>query len=259
MGVSQLAVCADTVFTDRPFGDRVRAIRDAGFGVEFWQWTTRSIVDLRKIPDVRWTSFVGWVAGTALHPDGVAAFIDGVQRSIEAANVLGCPTLIITTGELDAVGRPVDRPAANLITRWATAIKAYSRLAELAAQGGVTYCLENLNTKVDHAGYEFSTVDDVAAVVRAVGSPHLRLLLDIYHAQVQEGNLIGTIERVADLIGHVQVADVPGRHEPGTGEINFPRVAAALRRVGYSGVVGLEAFPEATPEAAMARFREAFS
>jgi hydroxypyruvate isomerase len=254
-----LSVCADTVFLDLPFMDRVSAIRDAGFAVEFWQWLDKPIEAMAALPGVRWTSFVGWVGGTALHPDGVGEFLEGVRRSLEVASRLGCTRLILVTGELDELARPVHPPAAHPILRWATAYRAYSQVAELAAKAGVTYCLENLNTKVDHPGYELPTVADTAAVVDAVGSPNLRLLLDVYHAQIQEGNIVELIHRHTDRIALVQVADVPGRHEPGTGELNFPRVAAALRDAGYRGPIGLEAFPEGDPYVAIERFRHAFS
>ncbi len=69
--MSVLSVCADTVFLDRPFADRVRAIADAGFAVDFWRWTDKPVAELARMADVRWTSFVGWVGGSALHPDGV--------------------------------------------------------------------------------------------------------------------------------------------------------------------------------------------
>jgi hydroxypyruvate isomerase len=254
-----LSVCADTVFLELPFLDRVRAIRDAGFAVEFWQWLDRPIQEMAAIPGVRWTSFVGWIGGTALHPDGVQDFLDGVRRSLEVADRLGCARLILVTGELDDRARPVHPPASNPITRWATAYRAYSEAAELAAKAAVTYCLENLNTKVDHPGYELPTVADTAAIVDAVGSPNLRLLLDVYHAQIEEGNVVGLIEQYANRIGLVQVADVPGRHEPGTGELNYPRIAAALREAGYRGPIGLEAFPEGDSNVALRRFRDAFN
>ena len=158
-----------------------------------------------------------------------------------------------------AASRSRTASAAHPITRWATACRAFSEVAELASRAGVTYCLENLNTKLDHPGYELPTVEDTAAIVDAVGSPNLRLLLDVYHAQVQEGNVIALIERYGDRIDLVQVADVPGRHEPGTGELNYPRIAAALRDAGYRGPIGLEAFPSGDPHLAMERFRDAFT
>ena len=95
--------------------------------------------------------------------------------------------------------------------------------------------------------------------MEAIGSPHLRLNLDLYHAQVGEGNLIELVERALPLIGEIQVADVPGRCEPGTGEINYPAVAAALNRLNYTGVVGLEAWASGDSEEALERFRAAFT
>ena len=93
----------------------------------------------------------------------------------------------------------------------------------------------------------------------AVDSPYLRMNLDLYHAQIGEGNLIQLVERALPYVGEIQVADVPGRHEPGTGEIHYPAIAAALHRLNYQGVVGLEAWASGQPEQALDRFRRAFS
>ena len=106
--------------------------------------------------------------------------------------------------------------------------------------------LENLNTAVDHPGTPFARAADTLALVEAVDSPHLRMNLDLYHAQIGEGNLIELVRDGAAWIGEIQVADVPGRCEPGTGEINYPAIARALVRAGYNGVVGLEAWAAAT-------------
>ena len=95
--------------------------------------------------------------------------------------------------------------------------------------------LENLNTAVDHPGVPFATAADCLALVEAVDSPHLRLMLDLYHAQIGEGNLIELCRRALPWIGEIQVADVPGRCEPGTGEIAYPAVARALVEMGYAG------------------------
>ncbi|HEY6687233.1 MAG TPA: TIM barrel protein, partial [Propionibacteriaceae bacterium] len=123
---------------------------------------------------------------------------------------------------------------------------------------GVIFCLENLNTAVDHPGTPFAKAADTLALVAAVDKPHLRLVLDIYHAQIGEGNLVELIEKCAPYIGEVQVADVTGRCEPGTGEINYPRIAQALREIGYHGTVGLEAWASGDREFALERFRSAF-
>ena len=105
----------------------------------------------------------------------------------------------------------------------------------------------------------FARAADTLALVEAVGSPGLRLMLDIYHAQIGEGNLVELVRRCGDLIGEVQVADVPGRCEPGTGEISYPAIARTLDEIGYRGTVGLEAFASGDSEVALTRFRDAFT
>jgi len=132
-------------------------------------------------------------------------------------------------------------------------------VAALGERAGVTFCLENLNTAVDHPGVPFARAADTMALVEAVGRPGLRMMLDLYHAQIGEGNLIELLRRAGPLIGEVQVADVPGRCEPGTGEINYPAVAGALDDMDYRGTVGLEAWASGDSEHALASFREAFT
>ena len=95
-------------------------------------------------------------------------------------------------------------------------------------------------------------------LIEQVGSPRIRLLCDVYHAQIEEGNVTQLIRDYHAYVGYVHVADVPGRHEPGTGEIDYPHIASVLREVGYEGVIGMEAFPSADDHDAMARFRAVF-
>ncbi|GIF20115.1 hydroxypyruvate isomerase [Actinoplanes tereljensis] len=141
---------------------------------------------------------------------------------------------------------------------WLTAARTLTRLAELGERAGRVFTLENLNTETDHPGTPFARAADTLTLVQAVDSPHLRLNLDLYHAQIGEGNLIELVERALPYLGEIQVADVPGRREPGTGEIHYPAVAVALRRLGYQGVVGLEAWASEDSDLALARFRAAF-
>ena len=139
---------------------------------------------------------------------------------------------------------------------WLAAARTLERVAELGERAGVTFCLENLNTAVDHPGVPFARAADTLALVEAVDRPGLRMMLDLYHAQIGEGNLIELLRRAGPLIGEVQVADVPGRCEPGTGEINYPAIAGALDELGYRGTVGLEAWASGDSEQALARFRD---
>lgn len=115
--------------------------------------------------------------------------------------------------------------------------------ARLAEEAGVTLYLEPLNISTDHPGNFLRDTQTAAELVRLIGSPRLKVLYDIYHMQLNEGRLCDTIRQYADTFGHVHAADAPGRREPGTGEIAFPRVYKALEAAGYTGLVGYELFP----------------
>jgi len=160
---------------------------------------------------------------------------------------------------LDSRGLPV-KPAHEVTgAMWLRARRTLDQIAELGERSSVTFCLENLNTAVDHPGVPFARAADTIALVEAVGRPGLRLNLDLYHAQIGEGNLIELVRRAGRLIGEIQVADVPGRCEPGTGEINYPAIARALEEMGYRGTIAMEAWASADDALALERFRAAFT
>ena len=122
----------------------------------------------------------------------------------------------------------------------------------------MTFCVENLNTIIDHPGVPLARANDTLALVEAVAHPNVRMMLDLYHAQIAEGSLIALIRRCGEAIGEIQIADVPGRCEPGTGEIHYPAIANALRDMGYTGTVGMEAWASGDCVAALDAFRSAF-
>jgi hydroxypyruvate isomerase len=253
----ELAVCAEMVFLDLPFEKRVRRIAESGFQVEIWNWT-RHDIDALVHTGAEFSSMVGHIAGNLLDEDGANALLRGAEESLAVAERLGCRRLLVFGTELGPDGVPL-RPVHQVTgAMWLNAYKTLSRLAELAERAGVTFCLENLNTTLDHPGAPFARVNDTLALVDAVARPGLRMMLDLYHAQIGEGNLIQLLKRADSLIGEVQVADVPGRREPGTGEINFAAIAAALKEMGYRGTVGLEAYASGDDKVALERFSVVF-
>ncbi len=253
-----LAVCAEMVFTDLPLLERVRRIDDLGFQVEIWDWT-RHDVDALVATEATFSSMTGYVSGNLTDPAAADELVASAERSIEVAGRLGVPRLNLHGTGLDGRGLPASPVEVVTGAMWLAAERTLSRLARLGEQSGVTFCLENLNTAVDHPGVPFARAADTLALVEAVGGPGLRMMLDVYHAQIGEGNLVELIRRCGDLIGEVQVADVPGRCEPGTGEISYPRIARALHEIGYRGTVGLEAFASGDSVLALTRFRDAFT
>ena len=254
----RLAVSAEMTFVDRPFTERVERIDALGFQVEIWDWTAKDI-DALVATGATFSSMTGYLAGTLADDAGAAELLRTAALSLEVADSLSCPRLNVHGTGLDPGGLPVIPCAHPTPQMWLTAARTLERLAALGEQAGHVFTLENLNTAVDHPGTPFATAADCLALVRAVGSPFLRMNLDLYHAQIGEGNLVELVEECLPYVGEIQVADVPGRQEPGTGEIHYPAIAAALERLGYQGVVGLEAWASGSSEDALAAFRRAFT
>jgi hydroxypyruvate isomerase len=261
MSAFTLAASSEMLFLHLPHLERVRRISELGFAVEIWDWTTKDVPALTDLArnGVRFTSMTGYVTGRLADQDGADELLRTAEQSVPVAHALGGPVLNLHGTGLDARGLPV--VPAHEVTRemWSLAEKTLTRIADLGAREGVTFVLENLNTAVDHPGVPFARAADVVRLVRAVDSPHLRVMLDLYHAQIGEGNLISLLTGAVDVVGEVQVADVPGRCEPGTGEINYPAVARALAGTGYRGTVGLEGWASGDSEDALERFRAAFT
>jgi len=166
----QLSVCAETVFCDLPLVERARKIAAAGFTVDCWRLSEEDVRALAAEPSVRVRSLTGYATGSLVHPDGLATFLRGVEETLPLAQRLGCRDLVLSTGEIDHRGRIVHAIADHPITRWITAYKGLCQIAELAEAHDVTYHLEPLNTKVDHAGYPLPRVEDAyfAAVLGAL-------------------------------------------------------------------------------------------
>jgi len=253
-----LTVCAEMVFSDLPLVERVRRIDALGFGVEIWDWTTKD-VDALVATGAAFSSMTGYIRGTLTDPDGADELLRTAAESVPVAKRLGIPRLNLHGTGLGEGGLPVQPVAEVTGPMWVSAVDTLRRVAALGEEHDVVFCLENLNTAVDHPGVPFARAADTLALVEAVGSPHLKMMLDLYHAQIGEGNLIELCRRAGSAIGEIQVADVPGRCEPGTGEISYPAVARALAELGYDGVIGLEAFASGDSEIALERFREAFT
>jgi len=169
-----------------------------------------------------------------VNPREREGFLREINASVEAAKKIEAQRLVVLTGN-ELGGMPRSQQMAN-------AVAALREAAPILEKNGLTAVVEILNTYVDHAGYFLYYVRDGAELVDRVGSPNVKLLFDIYHTQIMEGNLINNIRSNIERIGHFHVGDVPGRHEPGTGEINYANVFKAVYELGdrFQGYVGLE-------------------
>ncbi|KQN64098.1 TIM barrel protein [Erwinia sp. E602] len=253
-----LSVCAEMVFTDLPFIERVERLHALGFGVEIWDWTKKDI-DALVSTGARFTSMTGYISGNLTDDEEIAQLLSSAAESLRVAERLNCPSLNLHGTGLNNVGLPVKPVEVVTGAMWLKAKETLSALAALGEQAGRVFTLENLNTAVDHPGTPFARAEETLALVSAVNSPWLKMNLDIYHAQIGEGNLVELIRRSDKHIGEIQVADVPGRQEPGTGEINYPAIARALAGIGYGGVVALEGWASGDSVQAVEAFRKAFT
>lgn len=245
----KFSACIEMMFRSLPFSERFAAVKEAGLGcAEFWGWAGRDLTEIRDAAQASGVQITSMCVGTKdaalgaeygkkqlLYPDSGETLAKVVAESLEAAKFLGVPALIITTGQERA-----DIPHEQ---QHGYVVDALRRAAPLFEQAGITAVLEPLNILCDHKGYFLSSGYEAFDIIREVGSPRVKLLYDIYHQQITEGNLIPNISNNIDLIGHFHVADNPGRHEPGTGEINYKNVFAAIDALGYAGAVGLEYGP----------------
>jgi hydroxypyruvate isomerase len=246
------SLCIEMYFTDKPFEERFRLASEAGFDyIEFWSWTDKDIPEIKELcqrHDLGIASFSGDQNLSLIDETQRADYLRFVERSLEVAGFLGCENLVIHSnglGDGGAVLNPYDHVSRlQKIEAMAETLKG---LAPRAERVGVTLLLEALNTRVDHPGNFLSSTAQAAEIVDSIGSRRIKILYDVYHMQIMEGNILSTLRNNMDRIGYIHIADVPGRHEPGTGEINFPNVMKELRELGYDGFVGFELSPLREP------------
>jgi hydroxypyruvate isomerase len=240
--VNELSVNLEYMFTEA--GDdlpsRVRAAAAAGFTKAEMFWTHDKDLSalsaaLHDTGVQLWTVLVDPRSTRLVDKDTHEKFLDDVRRTAADAVRLGSPHVVIGSGPaVPYLKRPVQL---GIVT------EVVARAADIAADAGVTLLVEAVNTRMDHPGVLFAQTSDSLSVVRGVDSPHVRVLYDLYHSVVEGEDPEAVLPDVVDLVGHIQIADAPGRGEPGTGAIDWPAAFALFDKVGYSGVVGVECYP----------------
>ena len=242
------------LFNEAPFLDRFERAAKAGFqAVEFLFPYAHPAAEIKARLQAHGLQLVlhnlpagDWDAGErgiACRPDRVAEFRSGVARAIEYATALGVPQLNCLAGKVPA------NVAVDLVRR--TFVDNLRFAAAALKPAGLKLLIEPINV-FDIPGFYLHTTAQALDILDEVGADNAFVQYDIYHAQRMEGELAATLERCLPRIGHVQLADNPGRHEPGTGEINYAFLFAHLDRIGYRGWVGCEYKPATTTEAGLA-------
>lgn len=246
------------LFTEVPFPERFARAAAAGFtGVEYLfpydrpahevaQWLQSADVEqvLFNLPPGDWAA---GERGLACLPQRQGEFAESVEQALDYAMVLDCERVHCLAGL-----RPAGCDEAMLETTFVANLR---HAADRFATIGATVMIEPINSRIDMPGYWLDDVSKGFRLLQAVDRSNVKLQLDLYHAQIIQGDLARTIEANIDHIGHVQIADNPGRHEPGSGEIHYPFLFDLLDRLGYSGWVGCEYKPQTTTEAGLGWLR----
>ena len=253
----QLAACAEMLWPERPIDWRAARLTERGLGVGLWNWPDHDLATLEKV-GANYTIMNGYLEGRLSDPEGAELLLASARQTAQVGKRLGVDRLNLHGTGLGDGGLPIPQHGAMSPGMMLRARDTLHRICDLAEKEGVIFTLEHLNP-LDHPGCPFGATADVLALVSAVDRPQLRINLDLYHTQIGEGDLIRWCEACLPWIGEIQVADNPGRCEPGTGEIAYDRVARALDRMGYRGPVGMEAFAAGDSDAALDAFVAAFT
>ncbi len=228
-----------------PVAEAFSALVRLGYqGYEMFDWRRKEILDIMLLESKKHPLECACITANKgvrapgcglVSPQERDSFLQEMEKAIEVAGQIGTKRLVVLTGnEVEGMSREAMMESAI------AGLKAISPRLEKA---GITAVVEILNTLVNHPGYFLSFCRDGARLVDAVGSPNVKLLFDFYHVQVTEGNLIQNFTQNLHRIGHIHIGDVPGRHQPGTGEIHYPKIFQVIRNSGYSGFVSPEYGP----------------
>ena len=252
-----IGVCLEPIYPSLSVEERIAIIAEAGYRcIEFWHpegtWDGSTIrTDWAKnaaalrnackqngvtLNDFAFHAWDGSIGGCPVKTQDRKRYIEQIKKMIAFTEAAGCRKGIVLSGTVDSA-RSRSEMRKNLEDALAEAV----RIAEAA---DIMLLLEPLNTLIDHPGYYLDSSSEGLEIVQSINSPRLKILFDIYHMQIMEGNLLATIEKNIQWIGHFHAAGVPGRGELFDCELNYPQILTTIESFGYDGCFGLEYFPK---------------
>lgn len=247
---TKFAINAEIWWGNLPFLDRIKKAKQFGFsGVEFWPFEDKPLDDTIKLCGdlgVEIAQFTAWGFSPGMNdPANHKKLVEQITKACEVANRLKCRKMTVVGGN-DQKGMTQEQMHANIT-------EGLRLVAPIAEAHKVMLILEPMNVRVDHKGHCLYGSPAAVKICRDVKSPMVKINWDLYHMQLSEGDLCGRLKDGIDQLGYAQVADTPGRHEPGTGEVHYNRVLKQLDALGYRDFVGLENWPIAGEEEAIKR------
>lgn len=240
----RLSIRVEHLFRGLPLEKQMEKVAAAQYqGFEFGDWRAVDPVAITRLKNKLGLECACIVGNKGVNPKGMTltderdreGFLAEIKASAEAALRFETKRIVVLTGN--------EMPMRSRAAQHKSIVEGLKAAHDVVAPRGITMILEPLNTLVNHMGYYLDHTAEAFQIVREVNSPYLKILFDIYHVQIMEGNLIETIRNNIAAIGHFHVGDVPGRHEPGTGEIDYRNVFKAIHAAGFKDFVAMEYDP----------------
>lgn len=245
-------VCIPCFFGNSDFCHAIRSIASLGYdAAELWGWDNIDIDEARAVLCETGVELIS-LCTTEFRlndPEYRDVFLRGLEKSCKFASRLGVKKIITQVGNDTGMERYVQRD--SIVCGLAAAIPVLE-------QYGITLMIEPLNDKFDHRGYYLTSSAEAFDIIKTVDSPFVKVIFDIYHQQITEGNIIPTVIANLPYIAHLHGAGHPGRHELQSGESNYPAIIKAIDNAGYTGAFGLEYFPAGEPLKSLRRAKELF-
>ena len=240
-------------FRNTDFCDAIRKVASLGYdAAELWGWGDIDPVRAKAVLDETGVELLSMCTTEfrLTDPTYRGAFYNGVKRTCEFASKLGVKRLITQVGADIGIDRSCQHK--SIVDGLAAAVP-------ILEQYKITLMIEPLNTQFDHKGYYLTSSEEAFDIVREVGSPYVKVIYDIYHQQITEGNIIPTVTSNLQYIAHLHAAGHPGRHELWLGENDYRVIIDAIDKAGYQGALGLEYFPTTDPLESLCQARKFFS
>ncbi len=250
----KISVMLWTILRDRPFEERLEKVAEAGYRAveligEYSKWTED---DFRRYNKKRAELGIAFDTTAGLRhgvgdPSAREAFLADVRAELKIMEKIECPQLIVMSGNVV--------PGLSPEAQHGSCVEGLKRAAELAEGKEVTLLLENIDLE-ENPHYYLWSVPEAFRIIEEVNHPQVKFLYDFYHAQISGGNLIANLRKHADKVGLFHIADVPGRHEPGTGEINYLNIYKNIADLNYHRYVAMEFLPTGDAVKALAHARQ---
>ena len=241
------AICIEMLYPESDPAYKITKVAEFGFKyVEFWDWRNKDVFNLISAcleHGLSIVNFCGHRQGSLVAADTHDLFLADLKKAFPVASKLDCPMLIVLTNEMGADGSAKDPyddiPSAE---KYQNVRIGLEKALDITPKN-VTLVLEPLNTRIEHPGYYLSDMETAVSLIKEINHPRLKILCDLYHLGVMGADLTTLITNYLEYIGHIHIADFPGRHEPGTGSANWPAILKLLKMKGYKGYVGFEYAP----------------